>query len=137
MHTIARLCLVAAALLPACRPAEAAGAGVPQRREQVLAAARQGAAGLAALQQALKDESPLVRRPAIRALAARDEPLAAILWGNDARQAEQWLPDVPVITSPHPSPLSASRGFFGSRPFSRVNEELLDLGADPVDWRLP
>ncbi|MCK0437989.1 uracil-DNA glycosylase [Gordonia alkaliphila] len=74
---------------------------------------------------------------AIRALAARDEPLAAILWGNDARQAEQWLPDVPVITSPHPSPLSASRGFFGSRPFSRVNEELLDLGADPVDWRLP
>ncbi|MFC0314154.1 uracil-DNA glycosylase [Gordonia phosphorivorans] len=74
---------------------------------------------------------------AIRALAARDEPLAAILWGNDARQAEQWLPDVPVVTSPHPSPLSASRGFFGSRPFSRVNEELLDLGADPIDWRLP
>ncbi|WP_440712539.1 uracil-DNA glycosylase [Gordonia sp. FQ] len=74
---------------------------------------------------------------AIAALAARDEPLVAILWGNDARRAAQWLPDVPVIESAHPSPLSASRGFFGSRPFSRANEELLDLGAEPVDWRLP
>lgn len=74
---------------------------------------------------------------AIRALAARDEPLVAILWGNDARSTAQWLPDVPVIESVHPSPLSASRGFFGSRPFSRANEELLDLGAEPVDWRLP
>ncbi|MEZ5209644.1 uracil-DNA glycosylase [Gordonia sp. (in: high G+C Gram-positive bacteria)] len=74
---------------------------------------------------------------AIAALAARDEPLVAILWGNDARRAAQWLPDVPVIESAHPSPLSASRGFFGSRPFSRANEDLLDLGAEPVDWRLP
>ncbi|WFN91743.1 uracil-DNA glycosylase [Gordonia sp. LUNF6] len=74
---------------------------------------------------------------AIKALAARDEPMVAILWGNDARQLVKWLPDVPVIESPHPSPLSASRGFFGSRPFSRANEELLDLGGDPVDWRLP
>lgn len=74
---------------------------------------------------------------AITALANRDEPLVAILWGNDARKAEQWLPDVPVIASAHPSPLSASRGFFGSRPFSRANSELLDLGDEPVDWRLP
>ncbi|WP_026919234.1 uracil-DNA glycosylase [Gordonia shandongensis] len=74
---------------------------------------------------------------AIKALAARDEPLVAILWGNDARQLAEWLPDVPVITSPHPSPLSASRGFFGSKPFSRANSELLDLGGDEVDWRLP
>ena len=74
---------------------------------------------------------------AIRALAARDEPLVAILWGNDARSTAQWLPDVPTIESVHPSPLSASRGFFGSKPFSRANEELLDLGGEPVDWRLP
>ena len=74
---------------------------------------------------------------AIKALSARDEPLVAVLWGNDARQLEKWLPDVPVIASPHPSPLSASRGFFGSRPFSRANAELADLGGEPVDWRLP
>ncbi|EGD56993.1 uracil-DNA glycosylase [Gordonia neofelifaecis] len=74
---------------------------------------------------------------AIKALAARDEPMVAILWGNDARQLVKWLPDIPVIESAHPSPLSASRGFFGSKPFSRANEELLDLGGDPVDWRLP
>ena len=42
-----------------------------------------------------------------------------------------------AIESPHPSPLSASRGFFGSRPFSRANELLAQLGADPIDWRLP
>lgn len=74
---------------------------------------------------------------AIKALAARDEPLVAILWGNDARKTAEWLPDVPIIESVHPSPLSASRGFFGSRPFSRANSELEDLGGDPVDWRLP
>ena len=74
---------------------------------------------------------------AIKALAARDEPLVAILWGNDARRLADWLPDVPTIESVHPSPLSASRGFFGSRPFSRANTELLDLGGEPVDWRLP
>lgn len=74
---------------------------------------------------------------AIKALVARDEPLVAILWGKDAQGLSQWLPDVPVIASPHPSPLSASRGFFGSRPFSRANEELADLGSDGVDWRLP
>ena len=79
----------------------------------------------------------VVTECSIRALAARDEPLVAILWGNDARKLAEWLPDVPTIESVHPSPLSASRGFFGSRPFSRANEELLDLGGDPVNWRLP
>ncbi|MEE4024714.1 uracil-DNA glycosylase [Gordonia sp. PKS22-38] len=75
---------------------------------------------------------------AIKALVARNaEPLVAILWGRDAAGLKQWLPDVPVIESAHPSPLSASRGFFGSRPFSRANDALEDLGADPVDWRLP
>ena len=74
---------------------------------------------------------------AIKALVNRDEPLVAILWGRDAAGLAQWMPDVPTITSAHPSPLSASRGFFGSRPFSRANNELEDLGGEPIDWRLP
>jgi len=74
---------------------------------------------------------------AIKALVSRDEPLVAILWGRDAADLQQWMPDVPAIVSPHPSPLSASKGFFGSRPFSRANTELEDLGGEPVDWRLP
>ena len=74
---------------------------------------------------------------AIKALVSRDEPLVAILWGRDAADLQQWMPDVPAIVSPHPSPLSASRGFFGSRPFTRANSELEDLGGEPVDWRLP
>ncbi len=77
-----------------------------------------------------------VTEAAIRALAARDQPLVAILWGRDAQTAGAFLGDVPRIESPHPSPLSASRGFFGSRPFSRANELLAGQGGDPVDWRL-
>jgi uracil-DNA glycosylase len=74
---------------------------------------------------------------AISALVARDgQPLVAILWGRDAQSLEPDLPDVPVIASAHPSPMSADRGFFGSRPFSRANELLDELGADPVDWAL-
>ncbi|UOR02699.1 uracil-DNA glycosylase [Leucobacter allii] len=74
---------------------------------------------------------------AIRALVARGGPLVAILWGNDARGPAPLLGDVPRVESPHPSPLSASRGFFGSRPFSRANAALEAQGAPPVDWRLP
>ena len=74
---------------------------------------------------------------AIRALAARDEPLVAILWGRDARNLRPLLGTTPCIESAHPSPLSASGGFFGSRPFSRANELLVARGAEPVDWRLP
>ncbi|MCZ7415625.1 MULTISPECIES: uracil-DNA glycosylase [unclassified Streptomyces] len=74
---------------------------------------------------------------AIRALAARGKPLVAILWGRDARSLRPLLGDVPVIESAHPSPMSADRGFFGSRPFSRANELLARQGAQPVDWRLP
>lgn len=73
---------------------------------------------------------------AIRALAARDQPLVAILWGRDAQSAGRFLGEVPRIESPHPSPLSASRGFFGSRPFSRANEALIAQGGQPVKWRL-
>ncbi|MCD5347691.1 uracil-DNA glycosylase [Agromyces sp. S2-1-8] len=74
---------------------------------------------------------------AIRSLVGRGTPLVAILWGRDAQGLKPLLGDTPVIESAHPSPLSASRGFFGSRPFSRANSLLEAQGADPVDWRLP
>ena len=73
---------------------------------------------------------------AIRTLVARDAPLVAVLWGRDAEGLRPMLGETPVIASTHPSPLSASRGFFGSRPFSRVNALLQEQGADPVDWRI-
>lgn len=73
---------------------------------------------------------------AIRALVARDAPLVAVLWGRDAANLQPLLGGTPVIASAHPSPLSASRGFFGSRPFSRSNALLEGLGAQPVDWRV-
>ncbi len=73
---------------------------------------------------------------AIRALVAREQPLVAILWGRDAANLRPLLGDTPVIASAHPSPLSASRGFFGSRPFSRANALLAQQGAAPVDWRV-
>lgn len=78
-----------------------------------------------------------VTEAAIRALAARGGPLAAVLWGRDAQGVASMLGDVPQIASAHPSPLSASRGFFGSRPFSRVNAALVAQGAEPLDWQLP
>ncbi len=74
---------------------------------------------------------------AIRALVARGGPLVAILWGRDAQNLEPLLGDVPRIKSAHPSPMSADRGFFGSRPFSRANELLVQQGGSPVDWSLP
>lgn len=74
---------------------------------------------------------------AIRALVARERPLVAVLWGRDAATLKPMLGDTAIIESAHPSPLSASRGFFGSRPFSRANEMLTQMGAEPVDWRLP
>ncbi|MCX2930451.1 uracil-DNA glycosylase [Mycobacterium sp. CVI_P3] len=88
---------------------------------------------------------------AIRALVARDQPMVAILWGRDASTLKPMLDGsggqersdpgggsrCVAIESPHPSPLSASRGFFGSRPFSRANELLTGMGAEPIDWRLP
>lgn len=76
---------------------------------------------------------------AIRALVARDQPMVAVLWGRDAATLKPMLSGSACVSieSPHPSPLSASRGFFGSRPFSRVNELLTQMGAEPIDWRLP
>lgn len=77
-----------------------------------------------------------VTQRAIEALVERGGPLVAILWGRDAQTLRPMLADTPIIASPHPSPLSASRGFFGSRPFSRANETLQAQGADPIDWRV-
>jgi uracil-DNA glycosylase len=76
---------------------------------------------------------------AIRALVARSQPMVAILWGRDASTLKPVLAEgnCVAIESPHPSPLSASRGFFGSRPFSRANELLAGMAADAIDWRLP
>lgn len=78
-----------------------------------------------------------VTEAAIRALVARGGPLVAILWGRDAQSLLPVLGPTATIASPHPSPLSASAGFFGSRPFSRTNELLVAQGAPPIDWRLP
>lgn len=78
-----------------------------------------------------------ITEAAIRALVARGGPLVAVLWGAKAQSLAPLLGSTPIIASPHPSPLSASRGFFGSRPFSRVNSALQAQGAAPIDWRLP
>ncbi|MCU1420618.1 MAG: uracil-DNA glycosylase [Microbacteriaceae bacterium] len=74
---------------------------------------------------------------AIHALVERGGPLVAILWGRDAISLEPMLGSVPVVKSVHPSPLSASGGFFGSKPFSRANALLVKQGATPVDWSIP
>jgi uracil-DNA glycosylase len=78
-----------------------------------------------------------VTEHAIRTLAARGGSLVAILWGRDAAALAPMLAPVPLIESAHPSPLSASRGFFGSKPFSRANALLEEQGAAPIDWALP
>ena len=78
-----------------------------------------------------------VTEHAIRELVARDGALVAILWGRDAANLRPLLGSTPIIESAHPSPLSASRGFFGSRPFSRANALLEEQGAAQVDWRVP
>lgn len=78
-----------------------------------------------------------VTEHAIRTLVDRGGPLIAILWGRDAANLRPLLGSTPIVESAHPSPLSASRGFFGSRPFSRANALLAEQGAGPVDWALP
>ena len=78
-----------------------------------------------------------VTAAAIAGLVRRERPLVAILWGRDAQTAQEFLGDTPVIASAHPSPMSADRGFFGSRPFSRANTLLAQRGGEPVDWQLP
>ncbi|MDN4480121.1 uracil-DNA glycosylase [Demequina muriae] len=78
-----------------------------------------------------------VTEHAIRVLAERPAPLVAVLWGRDAQSLAPMLDGVPQVASAHPSPLSASRGFFGSRPFSQVNTLLEQQGARPIRWGEP
>lgn len=81
-----------------------------------------------------------VTEQAIRVLASRaaeGQALTAILWGSDARRLKGDLTPIPWVESVHPSPLSARNGFFGSKPFGRVNRMLEEQGGTPVDWRLP
>ena len=79
-----------------------------------------------------------VTEQALRALNDRvNKPLAAVLWGNDAKSAKAFLNNSVVIESAHPSPLSASQGFFGSRPFSKVNTALVEAGQTSINWPLP
>ena len=73
---------------------------------------------------------------AIETLVRRKTPLVALLWGRDAQSVRPALGSAPTIASAHPSPLSAARGFFGSRPFSRTNAALVSQGAQPIDWSL-
>ena len=83
-----------------------------------------------------KGWEPITER-AIAALAERGGPCAAVLWGRHAQKLKPLLGEVPCVESAHPSPLSARRGFFGSKPFSTVNRLLEEQGAEPVDWTLP
>jgi uracil-DNA glycosylase len=67
-------------------------------------------------------------------LQVRQNKLVAILWGNQAQELKQNLADAKIISSVHPSPLSSYRGFFGSKPFSKANAMLLEMGEKPIDW---
>ena len=79
----------------------------------------------------------VVTQRALQALDARpSKPLVAVLWGKDAQRVREFLPNSVIIESAHPSPLSASRGFFGSRPFSKVNAALEAVGHHPISWAL-
>lgn len=78
----------------------------------------------------------------LKAASELDQPIVFIAWGNHARNVvapldlkDKW-PTKALITSAHPSPMSAHRGFFGSRPFSRTNELLVQMGSTPIDWTL-
>ena len=75
----------------------------------------------------------------LRAVNTKPEPVVFILWGASARRKKALIDTSRhvVIESPHPSPLSASSGFFGSRPFSRANAALVEAGRTPIDWSLP
>lgn len=75
---------------------------------------------------------------AIRALNAQDRPIVFILWGRPAQMKKAMLnnPNHLILEAPHPSPLSAYRGFFGSRPFSKTNNFLKEHGVEPIDWQI-
>jgi uracil-DNA glycosylase len=79
----------------------------------------------------------MITDAAIDALVTRERSMVSLLWGKDARSLAPRLGALPRIESAHPSPMSANRGFFGSRPFSRANALLAERGEQPIDWRLP
>ncbi len=74
----------------------------------------------------------------ISTLNQRDEPMVFLLWGKDARMKKKFITQQQhlVIESAHPSPLSAYRGFFGSRPFSQINQWLIENDYKPIDWQI-
>jgi uracil-DNA glycosylase len=75
----------------------------------------------------------------LKAVSAKEERVVFILWGASARRKKMLIDTSrhTIVESPHPSPLSASNGFFGSRPFSRTNAALVEAGRDPIDWQVP
>lgn len=75
---------------------------------------------------------------AIRALNTQDRPIVFILWGKPAQSKKSMLnnPNHLILEAPHPSPLSAYRGFFGSKPFSKTNAFLKEKGVEPIDWQI-
>ena len=75
---------------------------------------------------------------AIRVLNEQDRPMVFILWGRPAQAKKAMLnnPKHMILEAPHPSPLSAYRGFFGSRPFSKTNDFLREHGLEPIDWQI-
>lgn len=73
----------------------------------------------------------------VRELVCASPGFVSLLWGKSAGELASELGDNPVLRSPHPSPLSAYRGFFGSAPFSWANAELIRIGREPVEWSLP
>ncbi|MER2040268.1 MAG: uracil-DNA glycosylase [Desemzia incerta] len=75
----------------------------------------------------------------IQKLNEREEPIVFILWGNPSIKKRTLIDETKhiVLTSPHPSPLSARRGFFGTKPFSKTNEALIQSGQEPINWKLP
>jgi uracil-DNA glycosylase len=79
-----------------------------------------------------------VTNAVVRAVNALPRRVVFVLWGNNAAAYAKFIDAArpPIIASAHPSPLSARRGFFGSRPFSRANAALAEAGIEPIDWSL-
>ncbi|WNG52255.1 uracil-DNA glycosylase [Archangium minus] len=75
----------------------------------------------------------------IQKVSDKEDAVVFLLWGSYAQKKEALIDTTRhvILKAPHPSPLSAKKGFFGSRPFSKTNEELKERGREPIDWRLP
>lgn len=75
----------------------------------------------------------------IKILNKRQDPVIFVLWGANARKKKEFIDGNRhfILEAPHPSPLSASRGFFGCKHFSKINEILIKLGKTPIDWQIP